>query len=169
MSTNANNTPTVKAVFECIRCVRNPVILCSSLINHQLDVNGNKIPRSRKGPVPLSIAPHPETLQCHSGPESQRVWEFSCRFSGSDWNKPPQIWRWSEWSARGNIRKPPEPVLRGCSARRSCACAWTRWQSWCRSWAWWLTRPCSRWRTPRPCWQERDRRQIKKKKRGEGI
>lgn len=109
-------------------------------------------------PVPLSTVLPPKMSECHSGPGSQQVWGFSCRYSGSGWNKLPQIWRWSAQSVLGNIRKPPARAPPGCFARRSYACAWTRWRSLCRSLAWWLMHPYSKWRTPRPCWYEKQKK-----------
>lgn len=103
----------------------------------------------------LSTVPLPASLQGHSGPENRQGWAFSCHSSESGLNKCPRIWKWSARSVRADIRKPRVRAPPGCSVRRSCACVWTRWRSWCRSWWWWRMRPCSRWKTPRPCWQRR--------------
>lgn len=101
----------------------------------------------------LSTVPLPASRQCRSGPENRKGWAFSCRSSEPGPNKRPRIWKWSARRARANIRKLCARAPPGCSARRSCACAGTRWRSWCRSWWWWRMRPCSRWKTPRPCWR----------------
>lgn len=72
--------------------------------------------------------------------------------------RPPRRWRWTGGTGPGSSGRPPGPgssAPRAGPARTACACGGTRSPSWCRSWGWWRRQPCSRWRSPRPCWWER--------------
>lgn len=103
------------------------------------------------GPLPVPLGFHSSPLMC---PASAI---YLCEWWGPQ--RPPPSWRLTGGTFLGSSWWPRDrwtsALLEGF-ARRVCACAWTRWPSWCRSSAWWPRLPCNRWRIPmRDCGEGR--------------